>query len=670
MKNIFFYFLFLNIIKDSIQIIPFWNFQSSAIDLLGKNNYYEYIKYESNLFNVPMKLKRTIFKENGEIKMNNSLFIEEEYYGETVFDDIESHFQDSKKNYIICPKGKYHIYLCNKINKKCTILIPNDFPNIDNWNLMCYYQYLPKALFISYLGNQVNFYQYNLDEESFKYGSIIHEGIHTFRWDSNPYDRPTRFQMFAILKYGNKFVLDDIIFDVKKENYNYEIIKTKYLTELKSNYIATFEKGSYNFYWCNYNNIADFEIGAYSDYQEITSENFDIINIKKNINSPFEFFEKVTIEELKFIFGKSYAYYKLKYDKGKYYYGILDTALNKIIFNTNEELLRFIPYEDNAMLAITKDSAYKICAYRYENDCVYCGNQNIILDSSNYNFCGTSCNTKYILMPNNICTNSCDESIFIIKNNYECGLCKDLDGENKYKFINQSECIKEKPDNSIYVNEELKIIDCDKNYKYEKGKCIAKCHVNCDKCSMYSNDNIDQKCISCKNGLFLQEGNCLKTCSNNYFLNDRTCEKCDNTCKTCYQTSYNCTSCIKGKYIDIISETHECKDCSDNCESCEISRDNCISCNQASSFKFFFNYSCYENCPENTKINKINFTCEEIKNDDKNSKKTPVTLIAFSIIAGFLIFLILFFYIRRYINENKKSSEFFINEIDKELREK
>lgn len=66
-----------------------------------------------------------------------------------------------------------------------------------------------------------------------------------------------------------------------------------------------------------------------------------------------------------------FAYYKLKNDKGEYYYGIIDVPNNKVIFNTNEEIKTFIPYLDYAMLAITKNSAYKICVYRDQKDCAY-----------------------------------------------------------------------------------------------------------------------------------------------------------------------------------------------------------------------------------------------------------------------------------------------------------
>ena len=363
----------------------------------------------------------------------------------------------------------------------------------------------------------------------------------------------------------------------------------------------------------------------------------------------------------------SFAYYILKDDNGKFYYGIIEVPSNRVIFHTDEEIKTYIPYSDNAMLAITEKSAYKICVSSDENDCKICDNNEFMLDSSKYNFCGTSCNSKYTIIPHNICSDTCDERIFSIKDN-KCGLCKDFEDGNEYKFYNRPGCINRKPENTIYVNEDLKIIDCDNNYKYENGNCILKCHDNCDKCSMYSTDDNNQHCTSCKNGeLFLQEGNCVEKCSNKYFLNDKNCEKCDESCETCDKASNNCTSCKNGKYMDKNTETHMCKDCINNCETCEFSEDNCITCNQTSSFKYFFNSSCYEKCPKNTKLNEKNsYICEEDKN---NSNSDSVMLSIFTIITAGLLFLTLFCFFRRYCCLNKKAPDNLLNEINTELRE-
>ena len=134
-------------------------------------------------------------------------------------------------------------------------------------------------------------------------------------------------------------------------------------------------------------------------------------------------------------------------------------------------------------------------------------------------------------------------------------IIKDFGDGNEFKFYNQSGCVNRKPENSIYINENLKIIDCDNNYKYENGNCILKCHDYFEKCSKYSTDINNQQCISCKNNLYLQKGNCVEKCSNKYFLIDKQCHKCDNSCETCDKASNNCTSCINGKYIDNSTKT-------------------------------------------------------------------------------------------------------------------
>ena len=35
-------------------------------------------------------------------------------------------------------------------------------------------------------------------------------------------------------------------------------------------------------------------------------------------------------------------------DKGKFYYGIIDVPRNRVIFHTNEEIIKYIPYLDYA----------------------------------------------------------------------------------------------------------------------------------------------------------------------------------------------------------------------------------------------------------------------------------------------------------------------------------
>ena len=90
---------------------------------------------------------------------------------------------------------------------------------------------------------------------------------------------------------------------------------------------------------------------------------------------------------------------------GKTYHGIFDIELNKIIFNTKEEITTFIPFSDKAMLAITKSTAYKICAYNNNDDCTYeCSSYLLDVDG---NKCGSSCpDGKYLFSPSGVSLNN------------------------------------------------------------------------------------------------------------------------------------------------------------------------------------------------------------------------------------------------------------------------
>ena len=300
------------------------------------------------------------------------------------------------------------------------------------------------------------------------------------------------------------FILEawqDFKFDIKNNK--------RELGQLKTNFTAFFKNLSYSFYWINYNteNISDFESG-YSLNENINNNiyNFDI---KYHHKSPFEFVDNVKIEKIKFIYGNKYVYYKLhNNDKNIDYHGILDVVLNKIIFNTDEDILEFEPYSNNSMLAITKNSIYKICAIRNDDDtCIEtCSNSVDVFDSSKYNRCGDENTCSLKSMPDEICINSCDENLYYLKDNKECWLCKDFETEGIFKLINTTGCLREKIENSHYVNEYLNLIACNEYYKYDNNSksCVPfKCHANCDLCREFSNMDDNQKCITCKKKSFL-----------------------------------------------------------------------------------------------------------------------------------------------------------------------
>ena len=107
----------------------------------------------------------------------------------------------------------------------------------------------------------------------------------------------------------------------------------------------------------------------------------------------------------------------------KFYYGIIDIKLNKIIFNTDEQLLEFKPYNMNSMLAITSQNAYKICPIAKDQsgwlECEeQCSSNGLIVDSTGRNYCGNKCKDgSFNIWPDNICIDKCDENIYNIDDN-------------------------------------------------------------------------------------------------------------------------------------------------------------------------------------------------------------------------------------------------------------
>ena len=139
---------------------------------------------------------------------------------------------------------------------------------------------------------------------------------------------------------------------------------------------------------------------------------FNWANVNNNDISPLEFIDDVEIEEMNFMLYNKFVYYKIKNkNKTKMYHGVLDIVVNKVVFNTDEEIEIFIPYSSKAMLAITPTTAYKICIYKENNECVEECENGYNLDL-NGNTCGSKSNcpdNQIMLIPNGICFDSYDK---------------------------------------------------------------------------------------------------------------------------------------------------------------------------------------------------------------------------------------------------------------------
>ena len=181
-----------------------------------------------------------------------------------------------------------------------------------------------------------------------------------------------------------------------------------------------------------------------------------------------------------------------------------------MIFNTNEDIDVFIPYSSNSMLAITKESVYKICFLKDNNDnCLdRCSSGNITLDVEG-NKCSNGCDDdKYLIIPEGVCSSECNYNIYV-SNERTCGLCRDLNSTNRYKLINGTQCLNKTINGSEVYNSELYLLACKSGYILKDNNCILNCYETCELCTNYSIDISNQNCITCKDGYSLDNSNCV-----------------------------------------------------------------------------------------------------------------------------------------------------------------
>lgn len=338
-------------------------------------------------------------------------------------------------------------------------------------------------------------------------------------------------------------------------------------------------------------------------------------------------------------------------------------------------------------MAITEKSAYRICALADNNNkkCISsCSSGSVFINSHGQNFCGDKC-PKYIMEPTGICIDECESSIFHLIDNYKCGFCKDISPDQPFKLLNSSGCLEKKPEKTYLYKPEFKILDkchdscktcsgpsdtecetCEDGYYNISGKCATVAvqrHEKCSYCLKPPEDD-NQNCLSCKDNLLLQKdkGNCVEECNNGYFQNETFCEKCEEPCEACYNST-QCITCINGFYFN--DTDNLCYQCHSKCEICKWGKENdnehCIKCMPN---KFLINETemggnCVDKCPEGT-------FAKDGKCKEQEQEKQNYMLYIFLIIIAFLIILISINIIRKCYIKKKQNIE--DNEVSMELQ--
>ena len=586
MEKIFSFFIFSNLLISSLSIVPIWKFTNSAIDLIEIENPYEYNIVEKKLHdNLIYILAKSIERTtSGEIIIENRAkckFYGNNYYdvdSKVNFDDIESAYTDKNQRYYICPKGRNHVFY-QDTNRNIRNLTSNDFTNDNSdWELQCYYQYDNKILFVFYLNKYEYIYQISVYTGEIKKIPNSKYKILSYRWTTDA-SGDGKFPMYAIIEEENIIKIMKITFtlgnpssiEIGSSNNLFKIYESNYKILLNDNNDKT------QLYYFSYNSTSiKIKTGYSNDLGKITSADSFTVNI--NETSPLEFIENMNITYIKFIPYTKYIYYKLqKANTQIYYYGVIDIESNRVIFNTDEEIQTFIPFDKFSMLAVTSKSAYRICAIYSSSSCSSTCSLDIQYDINEKNECKTRTCSSYTLLLDNICIYECDLNYFE-EEDFKCGLCRDLTPSTPYKMVNHIGCLNSKPNNSIDINKDLNLISCVEGFSFINGSCIrTDCYHSCETCSIKSFNESQQSCLTCKSDYpILFNNNCLEKCPKQYYSSENTCRECPIGCTDCINEK-KCSSCSDGYYLD---ET--CKKCHSNCLSCHGEGDddnnNCKEC--------------------------------------------------------------------------------------------
>ena len=672
--------LFINNLTLIISIIPLWDFQNSVIDLLpNANSEKTYIIYEEPDYN--FQIKKIIKKDSdNSITEINTIYKDSNLISTTEWEALESIY-NINNNIYVCPRGKYHMHKLNTNPISFEEIKPDNFNYDGNWDLKCYHQSGEKYFFIFYLNNFNLIYyskQNNMESSSFTSNSatVMYNGVCDYKWTTsmtNEEGNDVYLMAVIVIKenyinlLGTKVTINGYLNDNRNQDVNRNDINSNQKDLIdnlnSSGSFAYFSDTSEDFYFYSYNDTS-LKSGYYEGSTSVSYDTITLIgDINKNEDSILNFFYDYSIKKISYVGYTKYLYYEIyNTEKQKTYYGFIDIKLNKILFNTDEEIKTFKPLkkssdtEINSMLIITDSSAYEICSIydSNSNSCTSsCTGSSLIVDSRGKNFCGTECTTNYIMMPEEICIDECDENLFYILGK-QCGFCKDLNSTHSYKLINTTGCLNDIPEGAEYYKEKFLLLKCKENYTLIDGSCIPieteteiktqKIEKLCEE-SMgifnFSNKNNDgQQNYSCypkdsyiKNFYLDSSDNYFKPCYESCLNCSKKGDKINHNCLACEsgymkkpygpEKDFNCVAYCEYFYISIYNQFKcvESLPCPPEANYLIKERKECTDdCQKDSKYQFSFEGYCYEECPPNTYED--NYKCkvdiEEFSLNEKN----------------------------------------------------
>ena len=507
--------ILLIILNLSSQAIPIWKFEGLTKTIYDSSSSSGTLE-EETFHHDNYQMIKEFSKDGDRIIIKNYLKIYG-YKKEVPFEYIGNIFYDvNTLDRVICPKGTYHPY--NKDGDQYSV---TDFNNPDNrkWNLYCIKH--NSGIFLAYyFGNKwKGLYGYSPSQGRWDGGNEYRQDLFAVKIKNYLVD--SYYPIMFLAKDGDWikcFGAQQTLKNYNQEAIHRDDIKEKNVVKIKDKTVAYINNDNDSFYVLTYNKN-DFSIG-YSDlgtlYNYRDDNTFNSINIQSQEDLTLDFIDKMEILEMNFISQTQNVYYAAKNTiDNKIYHGIIDFKTQKVLFNTDESIVKFEPYKtDYEILVTTTDKAYKICLYKYNSDCVAsCPSGTTLVYDINGNECKSTstsidCNSNIKLMPENICIEACDTNYYILENG-ECKLCKDYDSTKPYRILGASDCIATKPEGAEDYNTKFGLLVCSKGYQLDPitKTCVTHCYPTCKTCSDYSENEAEQLCLTCQTGE-PNEGNC------------------------------------------------------------------------------------------------------------------------------------------------------------------
>ncbi|XP_074062783.1 proprotein convertase subtilisin/kexin type 5 isoform X2 [Macrotis lagotis] len=251
---------------------------------------------------------------------------------------------------------------------------------------------------------------------------------------------------------------------------------------------------------------------------------------------------------------------------------------------------------------------------------------------SHHNQC-LSCKYGYFLNEEtNSCLTTCPDGFYQDMNKNLCWKCN----ENCRTCTDSQNCTECRHGLSLHGSKCT--VTCEDG-KFYSGRDCEPCHRFCATCAGAGADT----CITCSEGYFMEDGKCVQTCSNSYYLDHslesgyKSCKRCAVSCLACSGPGdRNCTSCPSNYLLDTgacilgaickdgeyIDDLGHCLPCETSCSTCQgPTQKNCTSCPIT---RFLDNGYCVQTCPSGkfefkNQCHPCHHTCKECQGPEPSN---------------------------------------------------